>query len=98
MLFQSTVGTVMSQVYQDHNSAQESARKSDTQKRISYYEDNQVPYIEEELSRYFSQVDKLKICFINIVKKIVDAKSMVYMQDAKREIDGSDHDKEIFAE
>ncbi len=98
MLFRSIVPTVLSKLYEDYNAGQESARKADARKRIAYYEDNQVPYIEEELSKYFSDVSKLKICFINLVKKIVDAKAMVYMMDSKREIEGTDRDKEIFAE
>jgi hypothetical protein len=33
-----------------------------------------------------------------VVKKIVNSLAMVYMQDAKREIEGTDRDNEIFAE
>lgn len=98
MLWQSIVPTVLSKLYEDYNSGQESARKADARKRIAYYEDNQVPYIFEELSKYFSEPEKLKICFVNVVKKIVNSLAMVYMQDAKREVEGTDRDKEIFAE
>lgn len=98
MLFQSIVPTVLSKLFEDYNSGQESARKADARKRICFYEDNQFPYIFEELSKYFSEPEKLKICFVNCVKKIVNSLAMVYMQDAKREVEGTDRDKEIFAE
>ena len=96
MLWQSVAPTILSKQYDDYNSGQEAARRADARKRIAFYEDNQFPYIFEELSKYFSEPEKLKICFVNLCKKIVNSLAMVYMQDAKREIEGTDRDKEIF--
>lgn len=98
MLFNSTVSTVFNQMENQLYNAETQARKADAQKRICFYEDNQLSYIETELSKYFSEVDKLKICFINIVKKITNNLAMVYIQDANREVEGTDQDQEIFKE
>jgi hypothetical protein len=85
-------------MYQEANSAQNLARKQDARKRIAFFEDYQLGYIEQELSKYFSEPEKLKICFINIVKKIINLLAMVYVQDAKREVEGTERDREIFSE
>lgn len=98
MLFQSIVPHTLSQIFNEANYTENQLRKEDARKRILYFEDEQEAYIESELSNYFSDVTKLKICFINLVKKIVNNLAMVYIQDAKREIDGTNRDSEIFAE
>ena len=98
MLFQSSVPAVLDQLYRRATSAESHARKEGARKRIAFYEDNQLAYIEAELSRYFSEPERLKICFINIVKKICNGLAMVYIQDAVRQVDGTEQDKAIFAE
>jgi hypothetical protein len=62
----------------------ESSRRMDAQKRIQLYEGNQIPYIEERLEEHFSDITKFSPTSLNVVKKIINAKSAVYIKDAKR--------------
>src|SRR6056297_1958038 len=62
----------------------EADRKSEALKRLDFYHGNQTPYVYDRLSKYFSDPDRFSLASLNIVKKIIDAKSAVYIRDAKR--------------
>ncbi len=74
------------------------ARKNEARRRLDFYHDGQLPYLLVELEKRFQHPEKLRPVFINIVKKIVNRLAQVYWQVPKREIEGADRDKEIFAE
>jgi hypothetical protein len=72
-------------------------RKADARKRLDYYHDSQEAYLLEQLQRRFTFPEKLQPVFLNVVKKIVNRLAQVYQEDAKRTLDGTDRDKELFA-
>lgn len=78
--------------------AANNARKADTEKRLAYYFDDQLSYLHDVLVAKFMDVGKLTPCFVNVVRKIVDLKSRVYSAEPKRQIDGTEADKILFAE
>lgn len=73
-------------------------RKSFASKQLSFYHDCQADYIAERLSEHHTDDSEISICYFNVVKRITDALSMVYLVDAKRTVVGSEQDKEIYAE
>lgn len=74
-------------------------RKANAAKRLDYYNDFQADYIREQLARHFAKPEKMTPCFVNIVRKIVNQLSMVYVQDARRSLSGgSERDQQIFQE
>jgi hypothetical protein len=71
----------------------EADRKAEAVKRLDFYHGNQTPYVYDRLSNHFSDPDKFSLASLNIVKKIVDAKSAVYIRDATRTLSSKkDHD------
>lgn len=97
MLFQSAVPGIFQRMSMDLDQAANSARKSDTVKRLDFYHDQQEAYVVERLQQIFSEPDKLTPTFTNIVKKIVNQLAQVYAHDAIREVTGTDSDKGIFS-
>lgn len=63
---------------------EEADRKSEALKRLDFYHGNQTGYVYDRLAKFFSDPDKFSLASLNIVKKIIDAKSAVYIRDAKR--------------
>lgn len=78
--------------------AANNARKADAEKRLAYYYDEQLPYLHDLLAAKFADPSKLTPCFVNVVRKIIDLKSRVYADEPKRQIDGTEADKALFAE
>jgi len=98
MLFQSKVPSVLSAVLGAARVQSAVSRKEDAQKRLDYYHDQQLDYIKAELNNQFADPSKLTPAFVNIVRKVTNALAQVYREEPKRDIDGSDRDKEVFAE
>lgn len=74
-------------------------RKANAAKRLDYYHDFQADYIREQLARHFTKPENMTPCFVNLVRKIVNQLAMVYVQDARRSLDGgTERDQEIFQE
>ncbi|HPJ68346.1 MAG TPA: hypothetical protein PLS62_11210 [Desulfobacteraceae bacterium] len=94
MLWNSTAKTVVQQMLQEAQYKATVERKKNALKALNYYHDQQIPYIEEFLEAH-TDPTIYKPVFFNVVKKIINQLSMVYLADAKREIDGTDRDKEI---
>lgn len=76
----------------------DTARKGEAARKLAYFHDEQVPFIQEMLSRKHNEPERFDPVFLNIVKKVIKALAMVYLQDAVRAVDGSDQDKAIYAE
>ena len=98
MLFQSQIPGLFQQLHMNLDQAANTARKADAAKRLAYYYDAQVDYIIEQLQKTFSEPEKLTPCFVNIVKKVINNLSMVYLKDAIRTIEGNVSDQKIFSE
>lgn len=62
----------------------ESTRRQDARKRLDLYQGLQLPYVQDRLELHFSDVDKFSPTSLNIVKKVIDAKSQIYQRDAER--------------
>lgn len=98
MLFLSTADDVIRRVFQEAALAGNSQRKTEAAKRLDFYHDGQLDYLRARLREVFEEPDRLTPAFINIVKKITNLLSMVYMQDAQRDVEGSDGDKSLYAD
>jgi len=96
MLFQSQVPGLFKQLNLQLDQAANTARKTNTAKRLDYYHDIQFDYISGHIATIFSNPDAITPVFINIVKKITNNLAAVYGRDAIREISGSEKDQEIF--
>lgn len=74
-------------------------RKANAAKRLDYYHDFQADYIREQLARHFAKPENMTPCFVNLVRKIINQLAMVYVQDARRTVDGgTQRDQDIFQE
>ena len=50
------------------------------------------------MKKSFSEPERLSPCFVNICRKIINNLSMVYCEDAAREVEGTTTDHKIFTE
>jgi hypothetical protein len=98
MLFQSKAKELTDITYQAAVSKANDERKAEVRRRLDMYHDDQIDYLRDALRRNFQNPNDLTPCFVNVVKKIVNNLAMVYVRDAKREIEGSERDQEIFRE
>lgn len=95
----SQANTITEQAYRKAVLHSNRMRKERTTQKLDYFHDEQGPYIMEQLRRiYTKSADKVQPVSVNIVKKIINLKSTVYLQDATRFIQGTDQDKQIYAE
>jgi hypothetical protein len=74
------------------------ARKREAQKRLDYYWDDTLDYLEAQLAEMFSEPENMVTCQLNIVKKIINQLAAVYRDAPAREIKGSAQDQTIFKE
>jgi hypothetical protein len=83
---------IINNILQQTKDQTEIERKQDALKRLDFYNGLQTPYVYDRLAKHFSDPDKFSLCSLNIVKKIIDAKSAVYVRDAKRQVSSAkDH-------
>jgi hypothetical protein len=97
MLFQSAVPGLFQQLNIELDQAANTSRKIQTAKRLDFYHDVHLDYIQERLAQIFSEPEKLTPVFINVVKKVINNLAMVYARDAVREVEGTESDKEIYS-
>ncbi len=71
-------------------------RKEAARKKLDYYYDEQLPYLYDRLTENFTEPDKFSLASINIVKKIIDGLATVYIEDARRTVQGTEKDQEKF--
>ena len=66
--------------------------KSNIRKRLDYYHDRQLPYLEELIRQQFVHADPLAVQphFFNIVKPIVNETAMIYRSGARRALVSTD--------
>jgi len=96
MLFQNSVPQLFQKLNIQADSAESLARKEDTAKRLNFYHDKQIERLENQLSQLFSDPSNMVKVELNIVKKIIRALCQLYRVAAKREIEGSQKDKDVF--
>ena len=96
MLFQSSIPATMGKLYAEVQSQQTTQRKNDAVKRVDYYRSEQDQYTMEAMASWMAEPEKLRPLQINIVRKIVNQLAMVYFKPAKRTINGTERDQELF--
>jgi len=98
MLFNSMVSSVMAKIMGSGSLDPEQARKAEALKRLQYYHDEQLMYLEAQISKIFSDPSKITTpVFINVTKKIINNLSRVYIGPAKRElVNGTQTDSDIY--
>ena len=98
MLFQSAISGLFQRLKKNLDQQTNQARKADAFKRLAFYEDQQLDYIQTRLAEIFSEPDKLTPAFCNVVRKVINQLAQVYGNPATRIIEGTDRDQEIFTE
>ena len=96
MLFQSTVPATLNSIFKEFQHQQTQARKNEAIKRIDLYRSEQDQYTFEQIAKWSADPEKLTAMQINIVRKVINQLACVYIQAAKRTIDGSQKDQELF--
>ena len=100
MLFANQTTLLMKKIFDDALNQASNIRKADTEKRLSLYHDEQVDYVISNLEKYYPKTDSFFPVFLNITKKIIDLRSVVYLEKTKRYLKepATEQDKAIFAE
>jgi len=96
MLFNSSVPQLFQRLNIQADSSASLARKQETAKRLDFFHDRQLTRLEEQLSQLFSDPSSMVKVELNLVKKIIRSLCQLYRVPAKREIEGSEKDKELF--
>jgi Phage portal protein, SPP1 Gp6-like len=98
LLFQSTVPQIFNQMGLGLYNSDNVARKNEHTKRLNFYHDAQLQYLDLQLKELFSQPEKMLRLELNIVKKVINSVSQTYTTPPIRTITGTDRDKQIFSE
>ena len=98
MLFQSAIPGLFQRLNMNLDQQANQQRKADAVKRLAFYEDQQLDYIQARLAEIFSEPEKLSPVFVNVVKKVVNNLAAVYGMPAIRSVEGTDRDQAIFEE
>lgn len=98
MLFEPQAETLTKQAYRMAMAHSDVARKADAAKKLDYYNNAQVSHVVADIQKKYKDPKRIDAVFLNVVRKIVNLISRVYLQDATRSIDGTEQDKAIFAE
>ena len=75
-----------------------SLRKGDATLKLDYYNDSQASHILLQIQKFYKHPEKIDPVSVNIVRKIIKAVSVVYLQDAVRTVTGTEQDRAIYGE
>jgi hypothetical protein len=98
MLFQSTVPVLFQKLHSQVYNAENTARKKEMAKRLNFYHDEQLLYLEEKLDELFSDPSKMVKIELNVVRKVINNLAQIYRVPPVREIQGSEGDKQLYKE
>ena len=98
MLFQSMVPAVFKEMTTKTYGMANIERKKEASKRLDFYHDDHLDYLEETLNQLFSDPSVMLKAHLNIIRKIVTQLAMVYKTPPARTIEGSEQDQERFNE
>jgi hypothetical protein len=99
MLFDSIVAQVVGKTFSDAVAKANQERKAEALRRLEYYLDGQLEYLQTQLDKVFADSSKILPVFINVTKKIINNTARVYAYPPKREVvNGTTRDAEIFTE
>ena len=88
---------LINQVWKQARRNAENARKDAASLKLDFFNDAQAEHILSDIQSRYKWPEKLIPVSVNVVKKIVRALSMVYLQDATRDVDGTEQDQAIFS-
>lgn len=94
---ESTAEATIKQLWQRAMRNAENQRKDAASRKLDFYNDAQVDHILKEIKARYPSPEKLIPVSVNVVKKIVRALAMVYLQDATRIVNGTEQDAEIYS-
>jgi hypothetical protein len=92
------VPALMERLYADSKNQTASKRKNEAIKRTDYYFSEQDDYTLENMAAWMNEPETLNPLQINIVRKVIDNLSMVYFKPAKRTVNGTERDTELFTQ
>lgn len=98
MLFRSQATTLTQGAYRKAILQQNQRRKEEAARKLDYYHGEQLDHLLASILRDYANPEKLRPYFLNVVRKVVNNRAKVYMQDATRTLDASDADKATYAE
>ena len=94
----SIVERTMQELFRQAMRNTDNLRKSETAKKLDYFNNLQQDYILDALRQNHPQTfANIAPVNLNVVSRIIRALSMVYLQDATRKVEGTDRDAEIYA-
>ncbi len=89
---------IVRQAYKRAILASNEHRKRHTRHKLDFYFNEQERYILDQIeAHYRSQAKHVMPVFLNLVRKIINLTSSVYILDAKRGVTGTDTDKDTYA-
>lgn len=89
---------VTRQIWKDALYVANTQRKDDQEKRLDYYMDGQLAYVQQAIADRYDAPEEFQPVFFNIVKKIIKNLALVYIEPPKREVEGFEQDKALFDE
>lgn len=98
MLFQSSVPQLFQKMGLELYSTTSAARKANSALKLNLYHDSQLTRLEEQLNIMFSDPSTMVKVALNVVKKVINNLAQVYQQPPKRNLEGTDIDKELYTQ
>lgn len=98
MAYDNQIKNLMLRAYQRVEKKRSLARRQHMQKRLDFYDGDQIDYLDHELLEQFKKPDRLKLQkeIFNLTKAIIDEEAVIYSKPPKREVvDGTNADKEL---
>lgn len=101
MLFSPQADTIVKRAWHESVLAENTRRKAESVKKLDFYNDEQAQYIVDQIQRTYSgkqAQENIVPVSVNVMKKIIRALAMVYIQDASRAlVNGTQADAAILA-
>ncbi len=72
-------------------------RKDEASRKLDYFNDEQASHILAQIASAYKAPEKINPVSINIVRKVIRALAVVYLQDAVRRVAGTEQDKKIYS-
>jgi len=99
MLWNSLAYSTIEKAFKESQIQANQTRKAEALKRLCFYHDDQISYLEERLKNFYSKPENMTPLFINLIRKVVNNLAQVYLQAPTREVTGGGvGDEKIFAE
>jgi hypothetical protein len=98
MLFNSKVPAVIADTLKQFQHSETQARKAEAIKRIDYYRSEQDQYTLDSIAKWSAKPNELTPLQINIVRKVINQLACVYIEPARRIVEGGEKDQQLFTD